>query len=529
MVQPGIKPRMHADQRRLENALICVDPRTSAADFWSFSLPRHLWVVFFCVGIILACVVREIHAKSTARRVRRPNIVFIQTDDQAAWTLGYTGNREAYTPNLDHLFRQGAYLRNSFVTTPVCSPSRAGLMTSRYGTELGITDWLNPQLERELGLSPEIVTWPKLLMQAGYNNGIVGKWHLGMLDRYHPTKFGFQYFMGFRGGNADVKDPKFEVEGQRKNLQGLTPDILTDDAINFIRHHQANPFMLMLNFREPHHPWMPVAETDWAPYKDLDPTIPNPDYPKLNVPLVKKMMREYLASVTSVDRNVGRLLAALDELKLSDNTIVIFTSDHGYNMGHNGIWHKGNGHWILTDNTAMGGANPRGQRPNLYDNSLRVPSAVRWPGVIKPGIINQTITNMDWYPTILAMVGVAPPKLVRLHGRNFFPLLQGKKIKWNNDLYAEYSQHHYAQTHLRMYRTPRWKLVRDFRNSGKDELYHLAVDPAESKNLINDAAWQSTRAQLEKKLLTRMRELNDPVLKGKAADGLIPNITPLKG
>lgn len=211
---------------------------------------------------------------------------------------------------------------------------------SRYGTEVGITDWINPQSEPQLGLSPDFVTWPKLLEQAGYVNALIGKWHLGTQDRFLPRHFGFQYFMGFREGSSAPKDPEFEIEGQLRRQSGFNGNLLTDDAIRFIRNHQEKNFCLLLNFREPHTPRTPMPDEDTAPYQQLDPTVPNPDYPNLDVARVKRMMREYLADVTNIDRNVGRLLAALDELKLSEKTVVVFTSDHGYNIGHHGILHK---------------------------------------------------------------------------------------------------------------------------------------------------------------------------------------------
>ena len=122
-----------------------------------------------------------------------PNILFIFTDDQAPWALGLSGYPHAKTPHMDRLFREGAYLVNAFTTKPVCSPSRAGLMASRYGTELVITDWINPRNEPHHGLDPKTVSWPRLLAKAGYRTGLIGKWHLGTLDKYHPTKFGYQY------------------------------------------------------------------------------------------------------------------------------------------------------------------------------------------------------------------------------------------------------------------------------------------------------------------------------------------------
>jgi uncharacterized sulfatase len=444
----------------------------------------------------------------------RPNIVFVYTDDQAPTAIGIN-NAELKTPHMDRLFREGARLANSFVTTPVCSPARAGLMSSRYGTELGITDWINPRREANHGLDPKIVTWPELLADAGYTNGLVGKWHLGTADRFHPTRTGFQYFMGFRSGGTTPKNPVLEIDGQTRKFAGFTPDILTDHALEFVRRNRTKPFVLCLHFRAPHAAWLPVRDEDLARYKELDPQIPNPDFPYLDVAKIKRMTREYYASVASVDRNLGRLLGLLDELKLAENTVVIFTSDHGYNLGHNGVWYKGNAQWQLTKLPPQKWPHigPK-QRPNLYDQSLRVPTAVRWPAVIKPGtVVTETVSNLDWFPTLLALADIETPKGVVIRGRNFLPLLRGETIAWDNDLYAEYSMKHGAQTHMRAWRTPKWKLMLDFLNKGRAELYNLEQDPAETTNLIssNDPEAQRMRKLLTTRITQRMREIGDTV------------------
>ncbi|MHC4573958.1 MAG: sulfatase-like hydrolase/transferase [Planctomycetota bacterium] len=439
-------------------------------------------------------------------RGRRPNIIFIMTDDQGPWAFGTAPDANARTPNIDRLRREGARLTNYFVTTPVCSPSRAGLMTSRYATEVGVPDFLRGS--STLGLSRDFVTWPRLLNEGGYATALVGKWHLGREDEFHPTNYGYEEFTGFRVGGEISRNPKVEVNGKVKQLEGYTPDILTDFAIEFIERKKSGPFLLSLHFWAPHantanrtsdgdRTWLPLSDADWNQFKDRDPALPQPDYLKLDVPRAKRMMREYLASVASVDRNLGRLLTLLDELGITENTVVIFTSDNGYNLAHNGIWHKGNGRWLLTDN--------RGPRPNLYDNSLKVPAIVRWPGVIEPGItLDQTITNLDWFPTILAMAGRAVPKERIIRGRNFLPLLKGRSLPWDNDLFAQYTMWPWHQTGavLRCYRIPRWKLVRDFKHEAKDELYDLLNDPAETRNLIDwpDTTIQDTRASLNRKL-----------------------------
>jgi len=450
---------------------------------------------------------------------KRPNILFIMTDDQGPWAFGAAPNPDAHTPNIDRLASEGVRLANYFVTTPVCSPSRAALMTSRYSTELAIPDYLGGR-EPNLGLDRKFATWPRILHKAGYATALIGKWHLGRQDKFYPTNYGYDQFAGFRVGGAISKDPMVEIDGRVRKLSGYTPDILTDIAVDFIRHNRNGPFLLSLHFWAPHantanrtpdgdRTWLPLSDADWRLFENADPALPHPNYPKLDVPRAKRMMREYLASVASVDRNLGRLLDLLDELNLSRDTVVIFTSDNGYNLAHNGIWHKGNGRWLLTDN--------RGPRPNMYDNSLRVPAIIRWPGAVEPETtIEQTITNLDWFPTIPAMAGLSVPEGTIIRGRNFLPLLKGGKIPWDNDLFAQYTMWNWHQTGavLRTYRTPKSKLVRDFKHAGKDELFDLVNDPDEKNNLIDssDPQIKKIRDLLNTKLLEKMNLINDPAL-----------------
>lgn len=457
----------------------------------------------------------------------RPNILFVYTDDQAAWALGASGNAQAYTPNMDRLVEEGAYLVNSFVTTPVCSPARAALMTSRYATEYDILDFIPHPGHRlydpgnVVGLDGKSVTFPEVLQAAGYATGLVGKWHLGdwtevESKKFHPTSHGFDYFMGLTGGGTSPDNPPLEKDGVVRQFQGLTTDILTDHAIGFVESHAADPFLLCVHYRAPHAPWLPVADADWEHYRDLDPVIPNPDYPDLNVKKVKRRMREYLASVSGVDRNLGRLLETLKKLGLEKRTIVIFTSDHGYNMGHNGIEHKGNGIWITNTLPPATKNIASKYRPNLYDNSLKVPAIVRWPGVVKPGtVIEEVTSSLDWYPTIVHMARADLPKEHLVRGRDLTALLRGEKIEnWDNDFYAEYSMINYCRAYMRCFRTPEWKLVRDFLNPERQELYNLRTDPAESENRIQDSSPEARQAveELDQRILDRMQTIGDPLL-----------------
>lgn len=446
----------------------------------------------------------------------QPNILFIFTDDQAPWALGVDEYEHAITPNMDRIAKEGVRFTNAFTVTPVCSPSRAELLTSRFGTELNITEWIHPKTEPTLGLDPSTPTWSKLFADAGYQTGLIGKWHLGTEDKYHPSVFGYNYFMGFREGGNRPKDAMLEVNGKVQKVPGLLPDVLTDDAIRFVKRNQDKPFLLSLHFRAPHAPWLPVADEDWSPFEKMELTFPNPNYPKLDLKKLDRKTREYLASVASVDRNVGRLLQTLDDLNIAENTIVIYSSDHGYNMGHNGIWHKGNGHWILTDPPPARENIPRGQRPNMYDNSLKVPLLVRWPGKAKPGtIITESVRNIDWFPTLCAMAGISIPENVLLRGKNFVPLMEGKTDDWENSFYAQYSTHHQTNTHMRIYRTPEWKLILDFLNPGRNELYNLKEDPNENHNLYSEKDKDAKIASVVEKLTSKIREemekIDDPV------------------
>ncbi len=465
---------------------------------------RSLWIL-----LLLSFVSTELQAK--------PNVVFIYTDDQAPFAVNAAGDSRFITPNIDRIFHEGAHLSNSFVTTPVCSPSRVGLLTSRYGSEFAITDWINPGNEKALGLPEDALTFPQLFKQAGYATGLFGKWHLGIQDHQHPTKFGYDEFAGIRVGGCPPKDPRIEtLNGEMKQVSGYTCDIFTDHVLDFIRANKDEPFLVSLHFRAPHAAWLPVPPEDWEPFKDLDPEIPNPDFPNLNVAKVKQQTREYLASVKSVDRNVGRVLDLLKSFELEDNTIVIFTSDHGYNLGEHGVWYKGNAIRILTKNPQPRWQHiPANRRPNLWDTSLRVPTAIRWPGVINPGTIHaETFSNLDWFPTLLTMANIKQPKSAVLRGEDFTPILRGRKPKWDSSIYLEYSMHHGAKTHMRGIRTPEWKFMIDFANDGRLELYHLKEDPDETINLAQsrDPKHIDIRHNLMSQVRDHMQTVDDPLL-----------------
>ena len=407
------------------------------------------------------------------------------------WALGCAGNTDTHTPHLDRLAKEGARLTNHFSASAVCSPSRACLFTGKYSLDVGIPDFLISN--GGVGLDPKHTTLAKVFKQNGYRTSLVGKWHLGDADRFHPHQHGYDHFAGFRiGGNEgplSSKDPKIELNGALQQAYGYTSDILTDHAIDFIGQVSDKPFFLSLNFWAPHanqgvstsdgdRTWHPLKEEDWSPFKDLDPVIPNPDFPKLDIPRVQRMTREYLGSVHSVDRNIGRVLQSLESRGDLNNTIVIFTSDNGFNIGHHGIWHKGNGWWILIDN--------QGDRPNLYDHSMRVPAIIRYPERVPGGqCIKTPNSSIDWFPTLLDYANIKAMPNWNLRGKSLTQILAGNKETEDRPIFGQYRMWDWNQTgaDMRSWRTSKWKLMIDLKDTIPNELYDLTNDPDEKENL----------------------------------------------
>jgi uncharacterized sulfatase len=435
----------------------------------------------------------------------RLNLVAIVTDDQARWAVGAYGNRECRTPHLDRLAREGAKFLSAFVPTPVCSPSRASYLTGLYGSQVGISDWIAPnESARGVGLAKDALTWPAVLQKAGYRTALVGKWHLGGRPEFHPTRRGFDHFLGGLGGGFAPQNPVLEVDGKETRLEGFSADVVTDAALRWLHANRDRPFALLIHYREPHMPYAPVRPEDAAHFKNLDPTIPA--FPSLDVRQVKQWYREYYAAVHAVDRNLGRVLKTLAELKLDTRTVVTFTSDHGYMIGHHGLHAKGNAYWI-----AGGVRGPT--RPNLFEESIRVPLLVRWPGVVKPGTeINEPVSNLDTFASVLGMLGVPMPKDLKLQGADFSPLLRGQKVPWRSTLFGQYDLHNGGLAYMRMVRTPRWKLVRHLRANGLDELYDLEADAGEMRNLFQAAKARKVRHELCERLVEWMKSIGDPLL-----------------
>jgi uncharacterized sulfatase len=470
----------------------------------NFSLRRVRQLALSFVLVLLVLAGLNTHAAESEHF----NLITIVTDDQAQWALGCYGNRDVRTPNMDRLAREGARFLNAFACTPVCSPSRAAFFTGRYGTQLGITDYIAPNENAAgVGLPTNIVTWPKVLQQHGYVTALVGKWHLGSKPQHHPTRQGFDSFFGFQGGEGSISplDPTLEANGEKKKFLGAAADLFTDASMKFIETNRTRPFALVLNFREPHAPYAPVLPEDSTPFQYSYPTIPK--VAGLDTIQIRHLTRQYYASIHSVDRNLGRLLAKLDALKLAEKTIILFTSDHGYMIGQHGLLHKGNATW------AIGGiSGPR--RPNMFEESIRVPLLIRWPGNVRQGTeIPEMVSNIDTFATVLGMLGIAPPATWKQEGNDFSPLLLGSKLAARDAVFGQYDLHNYGLAYLRMIRTERWKLVRHYRANYLDELYDLKEDPGETWNLFTSLSSQKIRDELQERLTAWQHSIDDPILR----------------
>lgn len=423
----------------------------------------------------------------------KPNILFILTDDQGAWAMRCAGNTDIHTPNLDRIASQGYRFENFFCASPVCSPARASLLTGRIPSAHGVQDWIRSgNLDRD-GLKKEIredpyylceekpiqylegmLTYTDVLKENGYTCALSGKWHLG--DSMTPQHGFDKWFTIGRGGcyynKADIVE-NGEISFENRYIT----NVITDKALSYLEEFrtQDNPFYLSVHYTAPHSPW----EEDQHPgeyiemYRDCGftatpdlPVHPNqiPSAPSGTGEVRKSLLRGYYAAITAMDADVGRLLDKLEALGIAEDTIVMFMADNGMNMGHHGIWGKGNGTFPF----------------NMYDTAVKVPFLVSWPGHYPSGVVcRRMCSQYDFFQTLLDMVGIRRQLPDGLPGRSFADVFDGNTEKAGAVVvYDEYGP-------TRMIRTEEWKYI--CRSPyGLDELYHLSEDPEENNNLSAD-------------------------------------------
>ena len=492
---------------------------------------------FIATGILLTWGYLNSQAQTTQQKKTRPNIIFIFSDDHAYQTISAYGSTLVQTPNIDRIASSGAIFKNTFITNSICGPSRACLLTGKYSHINGYT--LN---EKRFNANQQV--FPELLQQSGYQTAWVGKMHLGVFPK------GLDYCK-ILPGQGDYYNPYF-VTPQKDTTQiaGYVTNIITELSLNWLNNRDTSkPFFLVVGQKATHRSWFPDLQ-DLGMYDSIDFPLPptfyddytnrlaaekqdmtidktmrlkedlkiHADYDKdglfrlftdeqkrvyreyydkisksfdekklsgkaLTEWKYQRYIKDYLATAHSLDRNIGQLLNYLDKNKLTDNTIVIYASDQGFYMGEHGWFDK----------------------RFMYEESLRTPFVMRYPGVIKPGtVIDEFTLGIDWAPTFLDIAGAKIPSDIQ--GVSILPLLSAKTpANWQKEMYYhyyEFPEPHHVYPHFGI-RTKKYKLIRFYGDIDAWELYDLEKDPHELNNIYND----KKQAKLISGLKTSLQKL----------------------
>lgn len=420
----------------------------------------------FKAAALLACVLGLPRISAAP-----PNVIFILTDDMGWTDLGCFGSELYETPNIDRLAREGMKFTSAYSACTVCSPSRAAVLTGKYPARLHLTDFLLGEYrpyeklkipDWQLYLPLEEVTIAERLKEAGYVTALIGKWHLG--DPPHP--FGYPANQGFDvtvGGSSSAShlpphgDLLMNLPGNPK--AGFLTDKLTDAAVQFIENNQNQPFFLYFPHYAPHSPVQGKPEVIEK-------------YRRKNLTGLKQNDPVYAALVESVDDSVGRLLDTLKRLNLDENTVIIFTSDNGGEVGGENRRTK------ATDCSPL-----RLGKGSAYEGGVRVPAIIKWPGVTRPGSICEVpIIGVDYYPTILECVGRNLAALPQLDGVSLVPLLRGQTLPPRAIFWHFPHYHSPIDSPYSAVRAGDWKLIHFFEDD-RAELYNLRDDIGETRDL----------------------------------------------
>jgi arylsulfatase A-like enzyme len=400
----------------------------------------------------------------------KPNFLFVYTDDQRWDAMSVVqkehGDKGRFpwikTPNMDRLAAEGVRFRNMFVVNSLCAPSRASFLTGCYGHVNGIVNNHTPFNEKN-------VTHATLLKAAGYTTAYVGKWHMDSQKGQRP---GFDFSASFIG-QGQYNDCPIEVNGKSEPTKGWVDDVTTDFAIRFIRDNKDKPFSVVVGFKACHGPFTPPERHKNTYEGEMARAVPNlgvsaiyrdggaKPQPADKVPT----NLNYFRCITAADDNLGRLLKTLDDLKLTDSTVVIFSSDNGYYLGEHGL----------------------GDKRSAYEESMRIPLIVRYPKLGAKGkTVDQMVLNVDLAPTLLDFAGAPVPK--EMHGRSWRPLLEDRATEWRKGFFYAYFYENGVNgtPFVTAVRTSSAKLIKYPGHDEWTELFNLSADPYEMKNLVKD-------------------------------------------
>lgn len=451
------------------------------------------------------------------------NIVLILSDDHRYDFMGFMEEGPAFleTPNLDRMAKQGAHFRNAFVTTSLCSPSRATILTGQYMHHHRVVDNQRP-------VADGTRFFPEYLQEAGYTTGFVGKWHMGH-DHDEPRK-GFNHWVSFKG-QGTYFDPELNLNGSRKSFKGYTTDILADQALEWLKTRtDEDPFLLYLSFKAVHYPFQPAprhhgryedkaidypmtmantesnyqTQSNWIRERrygihGIDHMETGP-LDKDPVPSFDDLYHRYCETVHGLDENIGRVLDYLDSSKLMENTIVVYLGDNGFALGEHGFYDK----------------------RDAFEESIRIPMLAMAPGLIKPGSkMDAMMLNMDLAPSLLEAANINIQKSMKLDGQSALPWLRGETIPWRDHILYEYHwEWNFPATPTTLaIRGDRYKYIYYHGVWDRNGFYDLETDPNERVNLINIPAYQEQILSMRSQLF---QELD-------ASGGLVLPVRPPKG
>lgn len=415
----------------------------------------------FCLGLTITLG----HAAS----LPQPNIVFIMADDLGWADVAFHGGN-APTPHLDKLARENLELTQHYVA-PVCSPTRTGLMSGRYWSRFGITSPYSGQ-----AMPFDTMTLPRALKSVGYDTCLTGKWHLGSKPEWGPNKFGFDHSYGSLGGGVGPYDHRYKEgeythtwhrNGQLITEEGHVTDLVVREAVQWIGNRSDKPFFLYVPFTAVH---LPVKEpAEWVA--------------KVPANITGEVPRHYAASIIHMDDAIGQIIAALEKAGKRDNTLLIFTSDNGGSTSENNDRKYPDDDYptgkIPANNRPL-----RGQKGDLYEGGIRVPTLASWPGVLKPGKFESPATISDWMPTLCTLAGYQAEKTeLKWDGVSLWPALKEMTAMPDRQLYLAG-----PNFRDRALREGNWKLIVTQvkgQSEGTAQLFDLDQDPHETQNLAN--------------------------------------------
>ncbi|WP_372775420.1 arylsulfatase [Mangrovibacterium sp.] len=435
---------------------------------------------YFAVSLLFigltACV-----NKWQGTKTSKPNVILVMTDDQGFGDLGFNGNPNIHTPVLDQFAGESVRF-SDFLVSSVCAPTRAALLTGRYALRTGVRD----TYKGGAIMSTNEITIAEVLKRGGYRTGMIGKWHLGDNYPFRPEDQGFDYVLRHLAGgigqwgdwpnhlkgNTSYFNPTLWENGKMVESEGYCTNVFTDAALSFIEENKQEPFFLYLAFNAPHDP-LQVPDEYYQMYKDLDPAAgfenDGRPFPAMTEPMKEKARKVY-AMVSNIDDNMGRLLAKVDELKLAENTLVIFMSDNG-----------------PIPSRYLGGL--RGQKSSVYEGGIQVPCFWRYPASFSGNRdINITASHFDVFPTIAELCGVGIPTDREIDGVSLLPLLTGEQKKLDERSICRYWTRDYPEKYQNMMvRRGEFKLVGNCGESAEIEdfeLFNLETDPYELTNIV---------------------------------------------